>query len=140
MHLRRFAIVATLPFLLPLSLLLTGCLSTKPPEKADLGAIGFWQPHRLFLNRAPHDSLYVEVDAVEGAEPSDAVLKALEEFLRQHCDKPGGITVVRDDVIPRIAVVGYHHDALALQYLDGPPGTNSTPAFIYVLYFDSNVV
>jgi len=140
LHLRRRVTNVALLFQSILSLLLTGCLSTKSAKKADLGALGFWQPHRLFLNRAPHDSLYVEVDAVEGAEPSDAVLKALEEFLRRHCDKPGGVTVVRDDVIPRAAAVGYHHDALALQFLDGPPGTSSTPAFMYVLYYDSNLV
>jgi hypothetical protein len=136
MDLQRLVIFLTA---LALSLFFTGCLSTRPPEKAELDALKLWEPHLLFLNRTPHDSLYVEVDAVEGAEPSDVALKAFEEFLREHCDKPAGITVVRDDVIPRTAAVGYSHDALALQYLNGPPKTNENPAFIYVLYFDSNL-
>jgi hypothetical protein len=97
-----------------------------------------WSPHLLFMNRAPHDSLYVEVDAVEGTEPNDEILEALEKFLRQYCDKPRGIAVVRDDVIPRSAAVGYNHQALALQFVDGPaPTTNGSPAFLYVLYYDS---
>ena len=97
-----------------------------------------WSPHLLFLNRAPHDSLYVEVDAVAGTEPSDEILEALERFLRQYCDKPRGITVVRDDTIPRSAAVGYDNQALALQFVDGPaPTTNGSPAFLYVLYYDS---
>jgi hypothetical protein len=140
MHLSRLHILAASVFGAALSGLLTGCLSTKPPENPDLSAIKLWKPNLLFLNRAPHDSLYVEVDAVEGAEPDDTVLKALKGFLQQHCDKPAGITVVRDDVISRTAAVGYHHDALALQYLDGPPtATNSSPAFMYILYYDSNL-
>jgi hypothetical protein len=136
MHLQRLVIFLTAPALF---LFLTGCLSTKPVEKPEIEANKLWEPHLLFLNRAPHDSLYVEVDAVEGAEPSDAALNAFETFLRQHCDKPAGITVVRDDVIPRTEAVGYAHDALALQYLNGPPKTNENPAFIYVLYYDSDL-
>jgi hypothetical protein len=94
----------------------------------------------LFLNRAPHDSLYVEVDAVAGTEPGAEVLAELEKFLGLYCDKPGGITIARDDVIARSVAAGYHHEALALQYLDGPPGVSkSNPAFIYVLYFDSSL-
>jgi len=97
-----------------------------------------WSPHLLFLNRAPHDSLYVEVDAVAGTEPSGEVLEALEKFLRQYCDKPRGIRVVRDDTIPRSVAVGYDNEALALQYLDGPvQASNGSPAFLYVLYYDS---
>lgn len=97
-----------------------------------------WSPHLLFVNRAPHDSLYVEVDAVAGTGPSEEVLEALEKFLRQYCDKPGGIRVVRDDTIPRSVAVGYDNEALALQYLDGPvQASNGSPAFLYVLYYDS---
>jgi len=115
-----------------------GCASTEGNKEVERTGIMSWSPHLLFLNRAPHDSLYVEVDAVAGTEPSDEVLEALEKFLRQYCDKPRGITVMRDDTIPRSAAVGYNNQALALQYVDGPPSTsNGSPAFLYVLYYDS---
>ena len=118
----------------------SGCRS--PGQRNAIGRTGIlsWNPHLLFLNRVPHDLLYVEVDAVAGTEPGAEVLAELEKFLRLYCDKPRGITIARDDVIARSAAAGYHHEALALQYLDGSPGaTNSNPAFIYVLYFDSSL-
>jgi len=115
-----------------------GCASTEGNKDVERTGIMSWSPHLLFMNRAPHDSLYVEVDAVAGTEPSDEVLEAMEKFLRQYCDKPRGITVVRDDLIPRSAAVGYDNQALALQFVDGPaPTTNGSPAFLYVLYYDS---
>ena len=134
---RRFFCMA---FPLCLAALVTwgaGCASTKGNKYVERTGIMSWSPHLLFLNRAPHDSLYVEVDVVAGTEPSDEVLEGLEEFLRRYCDKPRGITVIRDDTIPRSAAVGYDKQALALQYVDGPSTTNESPAFLYVLYYDS---
>jgi hypothetical protein len=55
-----------------------GCASTQGNKEIERTGIMSWSPHLLFLNRAPHDSLYVEVDAVAGTEPSDEVLEALK--------------------------------------------------------------
>ena len=140
MHPRRINWIIRCVLAGVLGILASGCRS--PEHRNEIGRTGVlsWNPHLLFLNQVPHDSLYVEVDAVAGTEPGAEVLAELERFLRRYCDKPGGITVARDDVIARTAAAGYHHEALALQYLDGPQSvSNSNPAFIYVLYFDSSL-
>ena len=139
MYPRRFFFgVAVRLWAVALAMWGAGCASTQGNKDVERTGIMSWSPHLLFLNRAPHDSLYVEVDAVAGTEPSDEVLEAMEKFLRKYCDKPRGITVVRDDVISRSAAVGYNHEALALQYIDGPArASNGSPAFLYVLYYDS---
>ena len=135
---RRFFFGMAVALWVALAIWGAGCASTQGNKEVERTGIMSWSPHLLFLNRAPHDSLYVEVDAVAGTEPSAEVLEGLEKVLRQYCDKPGGIAVVRDDVIPRSAAVGYHHEALALQYIDGPArASNGSPAFLYVLYYDS---
>ena len=97
--------------------------------------------HLSYLQSNRHPSLYVEVDAVEGAEPTENMLKMLDAFLRKHCDKPGGITIERSSVIPRKAARGYSADSLAAGYLEGPPvQTNrAPPAFLYILFYDSRV-
>src|SRR5262249_43511308 len=96
----------------------------------------FGSLHLLYLHGAPHASLYVEVDAVEGTEPSDATLARLKEFLSTYCDKPAGITVARGTLIPREEAIGYSPQALASRYCQGPPvgDSNSPPAFIEILY------
>ena len=113
---------------------LTGCVT--PNERGDETR---WQPQLLYLNRSPYPSLYVEVGAVAGTEPSDAALEQLRQFLTRYCDKPGGIRIVRDNLIPRTEARGFSHDALAQRHLQGPPAdaTNPPPAFIYILYYDS---
>jgi hypothetical protein len=113
---------------------LTGCVT--PTERGDETR---WQPQLLYLNRSPCPSLYVEVAAVAGTEPSDAALEQLRQFLTRYCDKPDGIRIVRDNPIPRAEARGFTHDALACRYLQGPPAnsTNPSPAFIYILYYDS---
>ena len=97
--------------------------------------------HLLYLQSNRYPALYVEVDAVEGAEPTAESLAKLEAFLRQHCDKPDGITIKRSNVIPRKAARGYSADSLAAGYLNGPPTqTNSAPpAFLYILFYDNRV-
>ncbi len=131
---KRFTCRPTHVCLLAALLGLTGCVT--PNEHGDETR---WQPQRLYLNRSPYPSLYVEVAAVAGTEPSDAVLDQLREFLSKYCDKPGGIRIVRDSLIPRSEARGFSHDALAQRHLQGPHAgaTNPPPAFIYILYYDS---
>lgn len=97
----------------------------------------FWEPHKLYLSASPHSRLHVEVDAVEGCSPSEETLGKLREFLRKRCDKPGGIDIVRSDVIPRQNAVGVLPSALARRYISGPPGRKGEeiPAYLYVLFY-----
>ncbi len=92
----------------------------------------------LYLRAAPHARLYVEVDAVEGCEPSQPTLDRLQNFLRAYCNKPGGIEIARSDVIPLPAASGISPSALARKYINGPPDDSAAPppAFIYVLFYD----
>ena len=61
--------------------LLVGCVhapsirTALPPEVGD--------PQLLYLQSFPHRSLYVEMDAVEGAEPSETELGKVRTFLHQ---------------------------------------------------------
>lgn len=123
---------------------LAGCATSR-----EHGDEALWTPQLVYLNRAPHASLYVELGAVAGTEPSDAVVEQLREFLTRFCDKPGGIRIVRDKLIPRAEARGLSHNMLACRYLRGPQdyettgpqdhGTNSNPAFMYILYYDSSL-
>jgi len=120
---------------------LTGCATSR-----ERGDEALWQPQLVYLNRSPHASLYVELAAVAGTEPSDAVVGELQEFLTRYCDKPDGIHIVRDKPIPRAEARSLSHDALACRYLKGPQKDDETTrqqdhgsAFIYILYYDSSL-
>jgi hypothetical protein len=95
-----------------------------------------WKPHLLYLLPAPHSRLYVEVDAVEGCAPDEIELQKLRDFLSTYCNKPGGIEIVRSEVIPIKAATGLSPRALARKYMKGPDtNTASPPAFMYVLFY-----
>lgn len=122
--------------MLLLAVFLGGCATPNQP-----GDETRWHPQLLYLNRSPHPSLYVELGAVDGTGPSEAVVEQLREFLTLYCDKPEGIRIVRDKVIPRADAQGLSHEALTCRYLQGPPAdaTNPAPAFMYILYYDSTL-
>ena len=127
-----------LAFLLFLTVL-TGCVHSRanrvtPPS-------GRENTHLLYLQPKPHRSLYVEVDAVEGAEFSDAELSGLKAFLSQWCEKPDGVTVLKSSVIARSTARGHSADSLARRYLDGPTVANAAaqPAYLYILVYDNRV-
>ena len=121
---------------------LTSCSTPgRSRSQADADALeltGFWQPHQMYLLASPHPRLYVEVDAVEGCNPSEAALNRLRDFLATWCKKPGGIELVRSDVIPVEHALGVLPSALAHKYLNGPPENiaGPPPAFLYVLFFN----
>ena len=96
--------------------------------------VTFWQPWLLNTARAPYKQLYVEVDAVRGAEPPQEWLDEMGAFLREQCDKPGGVRVVRGDLIAPEEAATSSVTSLALRYLNGPPPGS---AYIYVLYYNS---
>ena len=120
--------------------MLAGCTTMPPAEKSAWPNEAI-SPHVLYLQSKHYPALYVEVDAVEGTEPTDESLKKLGDFLRQYCDKPDGITIKRSSVIPRKAARGYSADSLAAGYMEGPPTqTNgAAAAFLYVLYYDNRL-
>lgn len=123
--------------LIACGLITTGCSTggtTRSQKEPDLS---FWQPHLLYVLAAPHPRLYVEIDAVQGCAPSDAALNKLREFLTTYCNKPGGVQVVRSDVIPTAAARGTAPIELVRKYFNGPPEdpNGSSPAFMYVLYY-----
>lgn len=126
-----------------LCLFAAGCATPKKTSShsASADTNSFWSPQLLYLLPAPHSRLYVGVDAVKGCEPSDAKLAKLREFLTTHCNKPDGIEIVRNDVIPVADARGRSYRELARKYLTGPPehAGEPAPAFIYLLYYDGAV-
>ena len=122
-------------------LIVAGCSTTDATRSQDDRAIAertaFWQPHLLYLLASPHPRLYVEVDAVKGCMPNEATLDKLRNFLARYCDKPEGIEVVRDDVIPTAAARGIPPKSLVHGYLDGPPDApdGPAPAFMYIFFY-----
>ncbi len=121
-----------------LCLLLAGCVTSPDGFRKDPlpQEVTFWKPWLLNSSRAPYAKLYVEVDAVQGSEPPQAWLDGLGAFLREECDKPGGVRVVRSDTIPQQEAASASIISLALRHLDGPPAGS---AFIYVLYYNSSL-
>jgi tetratricopeptide (TPR) repeat protein len=125
-----------------LSMSLTSCSTAKSPRSQSNPDIvkltSFWHPELLYILPSPYPRLYVEVDAVEGCQPSDATLNKLRDFLSTYCNKPGGIEIVRGDVIPTVTARGVPLRALARKFMNGPPDDNwaSPPAYSYVLFCD----
>ena len=56
---------------------------------------------QLYLRSMPYDSLYVEIDWVEGCEPNTDTIEEMQRFLSHYCEKPGGIQVVVGRPIPK---------------------------------------
>lgn len=131
LHVFRLLAVA----LVLVSLASSGCL-LMPKTRSEPSRSG-WEHSNLFNSRTPYPKLVVEIDAVEGQGPSAAELRDLEAFLREFCDKPGGIIVKVDDIIPRDAVADRPAEVLALEYLDGT--TDPDTALLYVLFYNSRL-
>jgi tetratricopeptide (TPR) repeat protein len=128
--------------LLPvLCISLTSCSTAKAPRSHSVPdavkLTSFWQPQLLYILPWPHSRLYVEVDAVEGCQPSDARLNKLRDFLTTYCNKPDSIEIVRGDVIPIQIARGIPPRALARKFLNGPPENESPAAYMYVLFYNN---
>lgn len=121
----------------------SGCSTTKPPplpaSSDTTQTASFWKPELLYRLNAPYPRLYVEVDAVKGCEPDDRTLDTLRKFLATYCDKPDGIQIVREPVIPKSAVRGLSVEGVAGRFMKGPPANSGAtqPAFLEVLFYDS---
>lgn len=126
--------------LLLAGLILAGCATPKsrpaPPPSTATPPPEFLKPSLLYLLAAPHSRIYVEVDAVEGCEPTEAALVQLQKFLIKHCQKPDGVEIMVSDIIPRKAARKTTPRTLGRRYMNGPPDDQaSPPAFMYVLYY-----
>lgn len=74
---------------------------------------------------------------MEGCQPGDETLNKLREFLSAYCNKPEGIEIVRDSVIPAVTARGVPLQALARKFMNGPPrNAGSNTAYLEVLYCD----
>src|SRR5438874_94161 len=56
-----------------------------------------------FLRPAPFDTLVIEVIPVNGRRPDEEATALLLRRAREHCNKPGGITLVVDPDVSTIA-------------------------------------
>jgi len=88
----------------------------------------------IYVAPNPYPSLLVEIDAVEGFVPTPAHLNHLRNFLQKHCQKPGGIKIVVDDIIPAKTAKMRTASSLALEYIDGPP--NNKTALLYIFCYN----
>jgi len=95
------------------------------------------QPELLYLKDQPYTRLYIEVDAIEGVEVPQEWLDELEAFFVEHCCKPDGIAIVRDEPIPLSEVKDLTVTEAALLYTDGPPvDDGEQPAYLHVCFYD----
>lgn len=128
--------IATLAILL-LCTLGIGCSTNDLSSTEAAAASAYWKPHLLLTADNNYRKLHVEIDVVEGIKLEDSDLAAMKQLLQTHCRKPGGIKIVRDDVIPRSEAKENLARGLAMKHLDGPP--DGQTAFLYLLLYDSSL-
>lgn len=117
--------------LLP-ALLVLGCRS------GGEGLATYMQPELLYLRHYPYPSLYVEIDAVAGVAVPQEWLDELGAILTRHCAKPGGITVVSDEPIPRSQIEGLSAGMVELMCTDGPAADGpDQPAYLHIFFHDT---
>lgn len=99
----------------------------------------YCQPELPFLLGQPYSRLYVEVDRTENVEIPEGVLDELEEFLGKYCNKPDGIEIVIDDVIPNSEYKERSAELVGNLFIDGPAvGNDDKTAYLYVFFYDSS--
>ena len=124
--------------LLLLSALLPALAGCGPKGKSPKLAT-FHRPELLYLKAQPCSRLVVEIDTVEGTKIPPGTIEALRDSLTEWCDKPEGITFIREKPIPLAAAKNSHPHLVALEHMDGPlpkPGVGPA-AFMYFLFYDS---
>ena len=81
---------------IPLLSLLVGCAHLPKPE----GPPGPGHRDALYLDAEAAPRLLVEIDRVEGTSPRPGALRTFLKKVERYLDKPGGIQLVVDDIIP----------------------------------------
>ncbi|MCK5639696.1 MAG: hypothetical protein KAJ19_02825, partial [Gammaproteobacteria bacterium] len=84
---------------LSVATLLTGCSTQAYAKSSESTDLSFWKPNLLYLHGNKCQRLYVEIDTVKGSEPDAETIESLQQFLKQYCNKPGGIKIVQDSLI-----------------------------------------
>jgi hypothetical protein len=107
------------------------------PRTSTVSSKDDWSHSNLYNHRAPHSRLLVEIDAVEGQRATKDELRALEEFLRRNCDKPGGITLRVDSIIPRQTALGRTAESLAAEFMCGH--TTPDTAYLYIIFYHARL-
>ncbi|HUU22386.1 MAG TPA: hypothetical protein VM389_07595 [Phycisphaerae bacterium] len=126
-----------LPFLWALAAGLTGCGSEANSGSGTMPT--FWNPGLLYLKADSCSRLVVEIDTVEGTEIPAGTVETIRDVLSTYCDKPEGITFIRERPIPLSEARRKDPHLVALENVDGPlprPGVGP-PAFLYFLFYDS---
>ncbi len=115
-----------------------GCRGPQSAPPSD--KLPSWErPDALFLAPEPCDALVIEVDSTVDAPPSDAALDALRSFFAAYCEKPAGISIVRDESIPAESVRGLTPERIALRHMSlAPDPRDRATAYVYVLYYRSD--
>jgi hypothetical protein len=81
---------------------LTACGETTPPEDPDAGNPGTQQEPQgaaripAYLKASPYSRLVIEVDATEGFAPRATAESAVLDTLRAAVDKPAGVSMAHD--------------------------------------------
>ena len=87
-------------------------------NEAQAKAIALFQESAsMYLGEGRYDSIFVEVDAVEGMEATEAELAEMAGFLEKHCAKT--VRIRQDAPIPRAQVKGMTSEMIATQAVDG---------------------
>lgn len=130
-HIRK--LLLTISALLT-SLIIFGCGSKAAFPK-------YMRPQLLYLKAQPYNSLYVEVDCVEGVEVPDEWLDVLKEFLATHCSKPDGIKIVVDEPIAFDDIKDMPIGPASMLCIDGPdPNSGSQPAYLHVFFYGKDKI
>lgn len=92
---------------------------------------------RAFLSDEEFTNLTVEIDHVEGLQPSPEAVDSLRVFLERRLHKPGGVSVVLDDAIPSPG--GSPYSAAEVRDLEGTHRdtfTEGSELAAYYLFLD----
>lgn len=93
---------------------------------------GLGRNARLYLS-AEVPKLVIEVDAVKGAEPSDAALATLRERLAEITDKPGGVELLATETFSNDRTRWSEDDIIAVQRAQRDRFSTPTAIVLYVL-------
>ncbi len=115
--------------------LLCGCAQPTSIERAALETMK--TTSRMYLKSEPYESIILEVDAVEGAQPTEDELQGLVQFLEKYTAKP--VVLVKPvQVISATETKGLAPGAIATLNMEGPPEDTeqASVAYMYVLLID----
>jgi hypothetical protein len=139
-RLRERSILIALVAALVTSAAVQGCgpsssgSSNAPPSPPPSGPVGTWSSR--FLQAEPYGSLLVEVAYVSSEQPTSSALSLLQQRLSQHCNKPGGVTVVLGSSITATQSVYSLQDCVNLENQYRKNYASGSQAVLFFLYLN----